>query len=469
MNKFKSCISSTIVIGFGLLPGLLLALPVQAESRWFDQSTVDKGTLLFAQNCASCHGEDAAATANWKDTNADGNYPPPPLNGSAHAWHHSKDLLKQTIEDGGTKIGGVMPGFKGKLSDTEIDAVIAFFQSLWPDEIYAKWAERYKVSAISNIDNVTTTPAQSDAATKDKITRLLKLRLGSDSVSDPVETPVSDIFQTQFGKNYAYLTADGRYLFMADLIDLEQEQNLTNNAKRKIATPAPKPLSNEVNGNAKTRKMTDLLMLRLGSKAIAEPVATPIGGIYQARFGVNYAYLTENGRYALIGNLIDLERGQNLTNLARQKIALDAIAQFPLEARAVFPASGEEKAVLNIFTDTSCAFCQKLHGEIANLQAAGISVHYLPYPREGTQGPGYQTLKQVWCASDRANAMTIAKGQVQGDLPVGDCTSAGLVDQGYALGNSVGISGTPALFKSNGEMIQGYVPSQQLIQQVLGN
>ncbi|MCP4979838.1 MAG: thioredoxin fold domain-containing protein, partial [Gammaproteobacteria bacterium] len=337
------------------------------------------------------------------------------------------------------------------------------------DEVYSKWSARYVTGDVTTNGDNAEAPRQTTAQKNDRITGLLKLRLNSDKVSEPVNTPVAGIFQPQFGKRIAYLSSNGRYLFMADLIDLEQEQNLTNNAKRKIATPAPKPISNEVTGNAKTRKMTDLLELRLGSKAIAEPVETPIGGIYQARFGVNYAYLTENGRYALIGNLIDLERGQNLTNLARQKIALDAIAQFPLEARAVFPASGEEKAVLNIFTDTSCAFCQKLHGEIANLQAAGISVHYLPYPREGTQGPGYRTLKQVWCASDRANAMTIAKGQVQGDLPVGDCTSAGLVDQGYALGNSVGISGTPALFKSNGEMIQGYVPSQQLIQQVLGN
>jgi len=32
-----------------------------------------------------------------------------------------------------------MPGFAELLSDAEIDAVIAWFQSFWLDEIYAAW------------------------------------------------------------------------------------------------------------------------------------------------------------------------------------------------------------------------------------------------------------------------------------------------------------------------------------------
>ena len=187
------------------------------------------------------------------------------------------------------------------------------------------------------------------------------------------------------------------------------------------------------------------------------------------RFGSKYGYLTEDGRYLFMGNLIDLASGQNLTNIAKGKSALAAINKFAFEDKTVFPAIGEEKAVLNIFTDTSCPYCQKLHSEVSNLQAAGISVHYLPFPRGGSQGPGYATLKQVWCASDRAKAMNIAKGLEQGDLPAGDCADAKLVDLGYALGNRAGVTGTPALCKSNGEIIQGYVPYQELIPRVLNN
>jgi len=88
---------------------LLLPTILQAESRWYDQSAVDKGNVLFKQNCASCHGENAEATPDWKKTDSNGKYPPPPLNGTAHTWHHSQELLKKTIMEGGAKLGGVMP------------------------------------------------------------------------------------------------------------------------------------------------------------------------------------------------------------------------------------------------------------------------------------------------------------------------------------------------------------------------
>lgn len=125
--------------------------------------------------------------------------------------------------------------------------------------------------------------------------------------------------------------------------------------------------------------------------------------------------------------------------------------------------------VLNVFTDTSCPYCKKLHEEMAKLQDAGISIHYLPYPRGGKQGPRYQTLKQVWCAKDKAKALTIAKGLDVGDLPAGNCIDGKLVDKGHILGNRVGVTGTPALFKSSGEKIEGYVPYKQLIPMVLKN
>ena len=469
MRKQKSYTLTKATIGLGLLSWLMLTAPVHAGSRWYDQSSIDQGASLFKQNCASCHGENAEATANWKEADANGNYPPPPLNGTAHAWHHSKDALKRTILEGGVKIGGVMPGFKGRLSEAEINAVISYFQSKWPDQVYSNWANRNKVSNTPEIDNDTETSAQAMAVKKDEITKLLKLRLKSDSVSEPIETPVGGIYQTQFGKNYAYLTGDGRYLFMADLIDLEQNQNLTNNAKRKTATPAPKPLAPEITGNSETRKMTDLLMLRLGSKAVSEPVKTAVGGIYQARFGMNFAYLTEQGRYVFLGNLIDLERGSNLTEMARREVVKNELKLFATEDKAIFPAQGPEKAVVNIFTDTSCSTCRKLFLEVPKLQAAGISVQYLPFPDEGLNSPGYKTLKQVWCSEDKAKALTIGKGLEQGTLPAGNCADGDLVDTSYALGKNLGVIGTPAIFKQNGAHIKGYIPYRKLIPMVLDN
>lgn len=129
-----------------ILPVLSLfifALPAQAAERWFNQEIVDYGRGLFQQNCARCHGQNAEGTAEWQKPDANGNYPPPPLNGSAHAWHHSIPQLARSIKQGGVRLGGVMPPFAEQLSDQQVLAVIAYFQSKWPDELYQAWHQRF--------------------------------------------------------------------------------------------------------------------------------------------------------------------------------------------------------------------------------------------------------------------------------------------------------------------------------------
>ena len=124
--------------------------------------------------------------------------------------------------------------------------------------------------------------------------------------------------------------------------------------------------------------------------------------------------------------------------------------------------------MLNVFTDTSCGYCQKLHREVTFLQQAGISVHYIPYPRGGNRGPGYHKLKQVWCSEDPLAAMSIAKGSKEGNLDASEnCDSAHFVDDGYQLGNRIGVTGTPALFTNEGQSFNGYVPYQELIPRLL--
>jgi protein-disulfide isomerase len=64
--------------------------------------------------------------------------------------------------------------------------------------------------------------------------------------------------------------------------------------------------------------------------------------------------------------------------------------------------------------------------------------------------------------------MSIAKKAEQGTLNAStDCATAAYVDEGYVLGNRIGVTGTPALFTSDGTSFNGYVPYQQLIPQLL--
>ena len=110
--------------------------------RWYTPEQVETGAALYAQHCATCHKPNAAGTPYWKTRDASGKLPPPPLNGTAHAWHHPLDVLRTVVRRGGAPVGGSMPGFTDKLSPQEIDAILAWVQSHWSDKIYAIWHER---------------------------------------------------------------------------------------------------------------------------------------------------------------------------------------------------------------------------------------------------------------------------------------------------------------------------------------
>ena len=110
--------------------------------RWYGDSQLARGAEVFAVNCAQCHGSEAQGlVADWRQKQEDGSFPPPPLNGSAHAWHHPQSVLMQVIDNGGAAFGGKMPAFATVLEQAEKLSAIAYFQSFWSDEIYQQWED----------------------------------------------------------------------------------------------------------------------------------------------------------------------------------------------------------------------------------------------------------------------------------------------------------------------------------------
>lgn len=123
-------------------PKLRLISGPADSSRWYSSNQVELGAQVFADNCSDCHGSRAQGHfEDWKQKLPDGSFVPPPLNGSAHAWHHSLSVLLSVINQGGVPLGGKMPSFEASLNEQEKLAVIAYFQDFWSTQTYDNWLQ----------------------------------------------------------------------------------------------------------------------------------------------------------------------------------------------------------------------------------------------------------------------------------------------------------------------------------------
>lgn len=184
---------------------------------------------------------------------------------------------------------------------------------------------------------------------------------------------------------------------------------------------------------------------------------TPVDNLYEVAFGMRVVYLTGDGRFLLQGKLIDLETRTEITDNRLAELKLAALSKID-ESRMIVYGPDDAKHTVTVFTDIDCGFCRKLHSEMDQYIKNGIRIRYLFYPRAGLGSESYDKAVSVWCADDRKAALTTAKAG--GSIPAKTCDNP--VAEHHALGQSMRISGTPALILEDGETLPGYVPADKL-------
>jgi thiol:disulfide interchange protein DsbC len=209
--------------------------------------------------------------------------------------------------------------------------------------------------------------------------------------------------------------------------------------------------------DAAKQKITAKLKAVMPNAEIGAVTAAPIKGLYEVEMGPNIAYVSEDGHYALVGDLRDLEQHRNITEEHRGKARLSALKGIKPEQMIEF-APASPKHLVYVFTDVDCAYCRKLHKEVGQLNNAGIAVRYLAFPRAGLDSESFRKTVSVWCAKDPKAALTDAKNGK--DVVPASCENP--VKKEYELGLALGVKGTPTLILENGQELGGYMPADRL-------
>ena len=205
-----------------------------------------------------------------------------------------------------------------------------------------------------------------------------------------------------------------------------------------------------------------LKLLPAGTK-LEDLKPSPIPGIYQFTQGAEVSYLTADGKYFLDGNVYDMATRANLTEAIRARARAAMIDAVPESQMVIFSPKNPIYTV-TVFTDVDCQYCRKLHSEIAEINKLGIRVRYLFFPRTGPNTESWRKAEVVWCSADRNEAFTRAKAGAELDMNKSCGTTP--VAREYALGQNIGVRGTPAIITESGDFISGYMPPRDLLQAI---
>jgi thiol:disulfide interchange protein DsbC len=209
--------------------------------------------------------------------------------------------------------------------------------------------------------------------------------------------------------------------------------------------------------NADEAAIREAIAKSMPSVKVDSVKPSEVKGLYEVTVGANIFYISEDGKYLLQGRLVDVAARKDLTEeklSAARKQAIDKMGQ---ENMIVFKPK-ISKYTVSVFTDIDCGYCRKLHSEIDQYLAQGITIQYLFFPRAGKNSDSYNKSVSVWCADDRNAALTAAKKDQK--VPPKTCDNP--VDEHMQLGEDFDVKGTPMIVTEKGNIYPGYLPAKQL-------
>ncbi|MBF0657284.1 DsbC family protein [Psychrobacter sp. NG25] len=236
--------------------------------------------------------------------------------------------------------------------------------------------------------------------------------------------------------------------------DATSNTSVVNNTKTNVSA------TETSTGNDAT--VVDALQANLKASGIEEKiisaVPTDMDGIYWVTAeGLPPFFADKVGKHIIQGQIIAVGQGApvDISAALVATTAQEALKAVDKKDMVIYPAKGATKAIIYAFTDADCGYCRKLHSEIDDINARGVEVRYLAWPRSQESVP---KMEAIWCSEDRHAAMNQAK--IGANIQAPSCVNP--VQEHMALGTKLGVRGTPAIFTEAGQQIGGYLPAAQL-------
>ena len=202
--------------------------------------------------------------------------------------------------------------------------------------------------------------------------------------------------------------------------------------------------------------MTERLQALYPATRFGAVNSTPWPGVFEVVMGANLAYVDETGQYFLFGHLYDMKTQRDLTADRKDTLARVEFSSLPL-ADAVKEVRGTGARTLAIFSDPDCPYCRRLEAEMKSL--TDITIYTFLMPIASLHPEARSKAIAVWCSKDRLAAWHALMWRDE-KISAKECLHP--VDRNVALGDHLGVSGTPTLVAADGRVLPGAASNAQI-------
>jgi thiol:disulfide interchange protein DsbC len=273
------------------------------------------------------------------------------------------------------------------------------------------------------------------------------------------------VFAMKFAQNFALRGRSKSYPLRERFMNLNRFQwpavvamSLNGAVAFAQSGVAANPVGNAAQPGAGKADPRAAIVKKIDGLKLEDVRMTPITGVYEITRGSDISYTSSDGRYVIIGDLIDIDSDANITENRRRGLRNRIIEAIP-ESEMLVYSPKDPKYTITVFTDIDCGYCRRLHSQIAEYNRLGIRVRYLFYPRSGPDTESWHKAEAVWCSPNRNDALTRAKNGEELKAP--KCAT-GVIARDWELGHKLSVEGTPAILLPSGEMLPGYSPPTEL-------
>ncbi|CAH7366621.1 exported hypothetical protein [Vibrio chagasii] len=199
--------------------------------------------------------------------------------------------------------------------------------------------------------------------------------------------------------------------------------------------------------------------------------ADNVDDLYAVEKDGDYLFTNRAGNTVFLAPIYDLVDKVDLMEEAQLKVSLPLLGQLTQDDVITYESTDEvTNGVMYVFSDPTCFYCVKLHDEIEEINAKGYEVRIIPFIRslENREAePKILDYIHVMGISDKKvqkekyDAMIQSEDGLYGD---DEFTEEGFkrISESYMLGVKSGLTGTPLIITSGGNMHNGLITASQV-------